>query len=334
MQNEIMENNKTELIIYESKNGDIKLDVSLKDETVWLTANQMALIFNRDEKVIRKHINNVFNDGELDKENNTQKMRVDGVKQFVSYYSLDVIISVGYRVKSLEGVRFRKWATERIKEYIIKGYTMDDERLKNLGGGKYFYELLNRIKDIRSSEKVLYRQVLDLYATAIDYNPKAEETIRFFKIVQNKFHYATHGNTAAEIIYNRADSNKPFMGLTNFKGELPSINDIEIAKNYLSEEELLMLNNLVSGYFDFAEFQALKHKPMRMKDYINQLDKILSSLDTKVLTNAGTVSHKEAIEKAKIEYQKYQIKELSPIEKEYLNSINKINQIAESLDKK
>ena len=334
MQNEIMENNKTELIIYESKNGDIKLDVSLKDETVWLTANQMALIFNRDEKVIRKHINNVFNDGELDKENNTQKMRVDGVKQFVSYYSLDVIISVGYRVKSLEGVRFRKWATERIKEYIIKGYTMDDERLKNLGGGKYFYELLNRIKDIRSSEKVLYRQVLDLYATAIDYNPKAEETIRFFKIVQNKFHYATHGNTAAEIIYNRADSNKPFMGLTNFKGELPSINDIEIAKNYLSEEELLMLNNLVSGYFDFAEFQALKHKPMRMKDYISQLDKILSSLDTKVLTNAGTVSHKEAIEKAKIEYQKYQIKELSPIEKEYLNSINKINQIAESLDKK
>lgn len=205
MQNETMENNKTELIIYQSKNGDIKLDVSLKDETVWLTANQMALIFNRDEKVIRKHINNVFNDGELDKENNTQKMRVDGVKQFVSYYSLDVIISVGYRVKSLEGVRFRKWATERIKEYIIKGYTMDDERLKNLGGGKYFYELLNRIKDIRSSEKVLYRQVLDLYATAIDYNPKAEETIRFFKIVQNKFHYATHGNTAAEIIYNRAD---------------------------------------------------------------------------------------------------------------------------------
>lgn len=334
MQNETMENNKTELIIYQSKNGDIKLDVSLKDETVWLTANQMALIFNRNEKVIRKHINNVFNDGELDKENNTQKMRVDGVKQFVSYYSLDVIISVGYRVKSLEGVRFRKWATERIKEYIIKGYTMDDERLKNLGGGKYFYELLNRIKDIRSSEKVLYRQVLDLYATAIDYNPKAEETIRFFKIVQNKFHYATHGNTAAEIIYNRADSNKPFMGLTNFKGELPSINDIEIAKNYLSEEELLMLNNLVSGYFDFAEFQALKHKPMRMKDYISQLDKILSSLDTKVLTNAGTVSHKEAIEKAKIEYQKYQIKELSPIEKEYLNSINKINQIAESLDKK
>lgn len=333
MKNEIIENSKTELIIYESKDGNVKLDVNLENETVWLTANQMSLIFNRDEKVIRKHINNVFDDGELDRENNTQKMRVDGVKQLVSYYNLDVIISVGYRVKSLEGVRFRKWATARIKEYIIKGYTMDDERLKNLGGGKYFYELLNRIKDIRSSEKVLYRQVLELYATAIDYNPNAEETIKFFKIVQNKFHFATHGNTAAEVIYNRADSNKPFMGLTNFKGELPSINDIEIAKNYLTEEELMMLNNLVSGYFDFAEFQAMKHKPMRMKDYINQLDKILNSLDANVLNNAGSISHKKAVEKAKLEYKKYQIKELNSIEKEYLNSINKINKITENINK-
>ena len=341
MQNEII--NKSELLIYESKEGNIKLDVNLENETVWLSLEQIARLFGRDKSVISRHIKNIFAEEELDKDEvvanfatTTKHGAIDGKTQthMVDYYNLDVAISVGYRVKSLEGLRFRKWATERIKEYIIKGYTMDDERLKNLGGGKYFYELLNRIKDIRSSEKVLYRQVLDLYATAIDYNPKAEETIRFFKIVQNKFHYATHGNTAAEIIYNRADSNKPFMGLTNFKGELPSINDIEIAKNYLSEEELLMLNNLVSGYFDFAEFQALKHKPMRMKDYISQLDKILSSLDTKVLTNAGTVSHKEAIEKAKIEYQKYQIKELSPIEKEYLNSINKINQIAESLDKK
>jgi len=196
MENKVLENNKTELVIYESQDGNIKLDVNLGNETVWLTANQMSLIFNRDEKVIRKHINNIFDDGELDRENNTQKMRVDGVKQLVSYYNLDVIISVGYRVKSLEGVRFRKWATARIKEYIIKGYTMDDERLKNLGGGKYFYELLNRIKDIRSSEKVLYRQVLDLYSTAIDYNPKAEETIKFFKMVQNKFHFAAHGLNA------------------------------------------------------------------------------------------------------------------------------------------
>lgn len=342
MKNDIIEN-KTELVIYESKDGNIKLDVNLENETVWLSLEQMTRLFGRDKSVISRHIKNIFSEGELDKDEvvanfatTTKHGAIDGKTQthMLDYYNLDVAISVGYRVKSLEGVRFRKWATERIKEYIIKGYTMDDERLKNLGGGKYFYELLNRIKDIRSSEKVLYRQVLDLYATAIDYNPKAEETIKFFKIVQNKFHYAAHGNTAAEIIYNRADSNKPFMGLTNFKGELPSINDIEFAKNYLSEEELLMLNNLVSGYFDFAEFQALKHKPMRMKDYISQLDKILSSLDTKVLTNAGTVSHKEAIEKAKIEYQKYQIKELSPIEKEYLNSINKINQIAESLDKK
>ena len=343
MQNETMENNKTELIIYESKNGDIKLDVNLENETVWLSLEQMSKLFGRDKSVISRHIRHVFEEGELEREKvvanfatTTKHGAIEGKTQthFVDYYNLDVVISVGYRVKSLEGVRFRKWATERIKEYIIKGYTMDDERLKNLGGGKYFYELLNRIKDIRSSEKVLYRQVLDLYATAIDYNPKAEETIKFFKMVQNKFHYATHGNTAAEIIYNRADSNKPFMGLTNFKGELPSINDIEIAKNYLSEEELLMLNNLVSGYFDFAEFQAMRHKPMRMKDYINQLDKILSSLDTKVLTNAGTVSHKEAIDKAKLEYQKYQIKELSPIEKEYLNSINSISKIVERLDKK
>lgn len=333
MINELIENNNSELVIYESKDGNIKLDVNLENETVWLTANQMALIFNRDEKVIRKHINNVFNDEELDVGNSTQKMRVDGVKQLVSYYNLDVIISVGYRVKSLEGVRFRKWATSRIKEYIIKGYTMDDERLKNLGGGKYFYELLNRIKDIRSSEKVLYRQVLDLYATAIDYNPKAEETIRFFKIVQNKFHFAAHGNTAAEVIYNRANANKPFMGLTNFKGEFPSINDIEIAKNYLTEGELMMLNNLVSGYFDFAEFQAMKHKPMRMQDYINQLDKILTSLDANVLMDSGKVSHNAAIEKAKIEYEKYQIKELSPIEKEYLESINKINEIVRDLNK-
>lgn len=333
MQNEVIKNTQTELIVYESVDGNIKLDVSLENETVWLTANQMALIFNRDEKVIRKHINNVFKEGELDRENNTQKMRVDGVKQPVSYYNLDVVISVGYRVKSLEGVRFRKWATARIKEYIIKGYTMDDERLKNLGGGKYFYELLNRIKDIRSSEKVLYRQLLDLYSTAIDYNPKALETIKFFKIVQNKFHYATHGNTAAEVIYNRADSSKPFMGLTNFKGEMPSINDIEVAKNYLTEDELLMLNNLVSGFFDFAEFQAMKHKPMRMKDYINQLDMILNSIDAKILVNAGNVTHESAINKAKLEYKKYQVKNLSPIEREYLNSINKINKIVDKLDK-
>ena len=239
MQNEIIENNKSELLIYESKDGNIKLDVDLENETVWLSLEQMTRLFGRDKSVISRHIKHVFEDGELDRNmvvanfaTTTKHGAIEGKTQThsVDYYNLDVVISVGYRVKSLEGVRFRKWATARIKEYIIKGYTMDDERLKNLGGGKYFYELLNRIKDIRSSEKVLYRQVLDLYATAIDYNPKAEETIKFFKIVQNKFHYAAHGNTATEVIYKRADSNKPFMGLTNFKGELPSINDIETAK--------------------------------------------------------------------------------------------------------
>ena len=340
MQKEIIKNNKTELIIYEAKDGNVKLDVNLENETVWLSLEQMTKLFGRDKSVISRHINNIFAEGELEKNNSTvanfatvQKEGVREITRNIDYYSLDVIISVGYRVKSLEGVRFRKWATERIKEYIIKGYTMDDERLKNLGGGKYFYELLNRIKDIRSSEKVLYRQILDLYATAIDYNPNAEETIKFFKIVQNKFHYAVHGNTAAEVIYNRASSNKPFMGLTNFKGELPSINDIEIAKNYLTEEELIMLNNLVAGYFDFAEFQAMKHKPMKMIDYINQLDKILNSLEVDVLTNTGHISHKVAIDKAKNEYQKYELKEISSIEREYLKSINELNQITKDLNK-
>ena len=261
MKDGVIEKNNSELIIYESNDGNVRLDVNLEDETVWLSLEQMAKLFGRDKSVISRHIKNIFSEEELKKDQvvakfatTTKHGAIEGKKQthLVDYYNLDVIISVGYRVKSLEGVRFRKWATARIKEYMIKGYTMDDERLKNLGGGKYFYELLNRIKDIRSSEKVLYRQVLDLYATAIDYNPKAEETIKFFKIVQNKFHYATHGNTAAEVIYNRADSDKPFMGLTNFKGELPSINDIDIAKNYLTEEELMMLNNLVSGYSNFA----------------------------------------------------------------------------------
>ncbi len=343
MENEVIENNKSELVIYESNDGSIKLDVNLENETVWLSLEQMSKLFGRDKSVISRHIKNIFSDEELIRNEvvanfatTTKHGAIKGKSQthLVDYYNLDVVISVGYRVKSLEGVRFRKWATARIKEYIIKGYAMDDDRLKNLGGGKYFYELLNRIKDIRSSEKVLYRQVLDLYATAIDYNPKAEETIKFFKIVQNKFHFAAHGNTAAEVIYKRADADKPFMGLTNFKGELPSINDIEIAKNYLTEEELLMLNNLVSGYFDFAEFQAMKHKPMRMKDYISQLDKILSSLDARVLKSARKISHKDAMEKAKIEYKKYQMKELSSIEREYLNSIKEIKEFAEEINKR
>ena len=334
-----MQKKENNILIYQDEDGITKVSVKFSDEDIWLNKYEIAEIYKTTRQNIEQHINNIYKDEEL-KKNSTCKnflqVRTEGnrqVKRNIDHYNLDMIIALGYRVQSQVATRFRAWATQRLHEYIQKGFTMDDERLKGNGGGNYWKELLARIKDIRSSEKVLYRQVLDLYATAIDYNPKAAETIKFFKMVQNKFHYAAHGNTAAEVIYNRADSNKPFMGLTSFKGELPSINDIEIAKNYLTEEELKMLNNLVSGYFDFAEFQAMKHKTMRMKDYINQLDKILNSLNAEVLTNPGKISHKKAMEKAKIEYEKYQIKELTPIEKEYLNSINKLNQIAESLDK-
>ena len=243
-----------------------------------------------------------------------------------------MIISLGYRIKSKIATNFRKWATERLKEYMIKGFALDDERLKGTGGGNYWKELLARIKDIRSSEKMLYRQVLDLYATAVDYNPKDSKSIDFFKIVQNKLHYATHGHTASEVIYERADSNKPFMGLTTFSGDLPIMSDVVIAKNYLSKEELKILNNLVSGYFDFAEIQAIRHNPMYMLDYIKQLDLILSSTGEKILVGAGAISHQKAIEKAKEEYRKYQVKTISPVEKEYLESLKKIsNQIEEKI---
>ena len=245
-----------------------------------------------------------------------------------------MIISLGYRIKSKIATNFRKWATERLKEYMIKGFTMDDERLKGNGGGNYWKELLARIKDIRSSEKVMYRQVLDLYATAVDYNPQDEKSIEFFKIVQNKLHYATHGNTAPEVIYERANAEEPFMGLTTFKGEIPVLSDVVIAKNYLNEEELKVLSNLVSGYFDFAEIQAIRHNPMYMKDYIKQLDMILSSTGEKILVGSGSVSHKQAIEKAKSEYKKYQVKTISPVEREYLKSLKQISSEIEKKDKK
>ena len=272
-----MENqSKGEIIMYRTEDGLTEIQTTLVDDTVWLTANQMAELFDKDETTLRKHINNVFKEGELLRENNTQKMRVVGVKQPVAFYSLDVIISVGYRVKSLRGTQFRIWANGILKEYLKKGFAMDDERLKNLGGGNYWRELLDRIRDIRSSEKVMYRQVLDLYATSVDYTPNSPETLRFFKIVQNKLHYAAHGHTAAEVVYQRADADKPFMGMTSFKGDHPTLQEVGIAKNYLTEEELKVLNNLVSGYFDFAEIQAIRHIPMYMKDYIQQLDNILS----------------------------------------------------------
>ena len=322
------EENRGEIIMYQTEDGLTEIQTTLVDDTVWLTANQMAELFCKDETTLRKHINNVFKEGELTRENNTQKMRVVGVKQPVAFYSLDVIISVGYRVKSLRGTQFRIWANGILKEYLKKGFALDDERLKNLGGGNYWKELLDRIRDIRSSEKVMYRQVLDLYATSVDYDPRSTESVKFFKIVQNKLHYAAHGHTAAEVIYQRADAEKPFMGLTSFKGDHPTLQEAGIAKNYLSEEELKVLNNLVSGYFDFAEIQAIRHNPMYMSDYIQQLDNILSSMGEQKLVGSGSVSHAQAMEKAREEYKKYQVKTLSPVEEDYLCTIKALEKEA------
>lgn len=319
------------IIIYQSDDGATKIDVKLENETVWLSQQQMALLFKTSRTNIVEHINNIYLEGELDKSStcqNFRQVRKEGnreVSREIPFYNLDMIISLGYRIKSKIATSFRKWATERLKEYMIKGFTLDDERLKGNGGGNYWKELLARIKDIRSSEKVLYRQVLDLYATAVDYNPKDEKSIEFFKIVQNKLHFATHGHTASEVIYERADSEKPFMGLTTFSGDIPVMSDVVIAKNYLTEEELRILNNLVSGYFDFAEIQAIRHKQMYMEDYIKQLDLILSTTGEKKLIGAGTISHDEAIKKAKSEYRKYQVKEISPVEKEYLETLKDIS---------
>lgn len=316
-----------EIIIYQTEDGLTKINVNMKNDTVWLSIDQMAELFQRDNSVIGKHVRNIFKEGELKKEAVWAKFAytaTDGKEYKVDYYNLDVIISVGYRVKSLRGTQFRIWANTVLKEYIIKGFAIDDERLKGNAGGNYWKELLERIRDIRSSEKVLYRQVLDLYATSVDYNPHSEESLQFFKIVQNKLHYAAHGHTAAEVIYERANADKPFMGLTSFSGELPALKDIGIAKNYLKEEELKILNNLVSGYFDIAEINAIEHKPMYMNDYVEQLDKVLSSGNREILDGPGKISHESAIKKAKEEYRKYQDMTLSPVEKEYLSSIRGI----------
>ncbi|SDY47878.1 virulence RhuM family protein [Lachnobacterium bovis] len=319
--------NYGEIIIYQTEDGLTKLDVKMEDETVWLTQQQMAELFQTSRTNVVDHIKNIYKEDELDESSTCRKfrqVRMEGNRQVtreLPFYNLDMIISLGYRVKSSTATHFRKWATQRLKEYIIKGFTIDDERLKGNGGGNYWKELLDRIRDIRSSEKVLYRQVLDLYATSVDYNPKSDESIQFFKIVQNKLHYAAHGHTAAEVIYERADANKPFMGLTSFSGELPALKDIGVAKNYLKEDELKILNNLVSGYFDLAEINAIEHKPMYMIDYVEQLDSILTSGNRKLLEDSGKVSHDEAIKKAKAEYRKYQEITLSPVEEEYLKSV-------------
>lgn len=327
-----MDNN---IIIFKTEDEQIKVDVRFYDESVWLTIDQMAALFERDKSTISRHIKNVYSDKELLPEATVAKfatVQIEGdreVERNLDYYNLDVIISVGYRVKSLRGTQFRQWATKRLNEYIRKGFTMDDERLKNLGGGGYWKELLERIRDIRASEKVFYRQVLDIYATSIDYDPKAEISIEFFKKVQNKIHYAVHGQTSAEVIYNRADSEKEFMGLTSFKGNRPHLSDAVVAKNYLDEKELRSLGQIVSGYLDFAERQAEREEAMTMKDWAEHLDRILTMSGEQLLIGAGSISHSQAVNKATEEYKKYQSRTLSEVEKDYLDTIRKIEDKAE-----
>ena len=319
-----------EMLLYQDENGSTQIEVRLENENVWLTQAQLVTLYQSSKANVSEHIKHIFEEGELEEMATVRKFRTvqkEGSREVtreVVHYNLDLIISLGYRIKSHIATKFRIWATQRLKEYIIKGFVIDDNRLKQNAGGNYWYELLNRIRDIRSSEKVLYRQVLDLYATSVDYDPRTPESITFFKIIQNKLHYAAHGHTAAEVIYERADSDKPFMGLTVFAGDHPSLKEVVIAKNYLTEEELKVLNNLVSGYFDFAEIQAMKRKPMYMADYIKQLDNILSATGEKVLQNAGRVSHQEAIEKATTEFKKYQVKTLSAVEEDYLRTLKSL----------
>jgi len=328
----VPDENQGDIVIYQTEDGDTKIDVRFVDETVWLTQQQMAELFQSSRTNIVEHIQHIYEEGELDEASTCRKfrqVRTEGNRQVareIPYYNLDMIISLGYRVKSMIATNFRRWATERLKEYMVKGFTMDDERLKNLGGGNYWKELLDRIRDIRSSEKVMYRQVLDLYATSVDYDPKSSESVAFFKMVQNKLHFAAHGHTAAEVIYERADADKPFMGLTAFSGDFPTAKDIGIAKNYLSEEELRILNGIVSGYFDFAEVQAMR--PMHMSDYVEHLDRILSSTGEQVLIGAGKVSHKQAMDKANREYQRFLVQNLSPVEKAYLQTIKEVEKTA------
>lgn len=327
-------NHSGEILIYQTEDGQTKIDVRIENDTVWLTQGEMAELFQKDRTVITKHINNIFKEGELFELGNVQFLHFPNSDKPVKCYSLDVIISVGYRVKSHRGTQFRIWATQRLKEYIIKGFTMNDDLLKQAGGGNYFDELLARIRDIRSSEKVFYRKVLEIYATSIDYDPRAEMTQRFFKTVQNKMHYAAHGKTAAEVIYERADADKPFMGLTSWTGLAPKKADVESAKNYLTEEEIDTLNRIVSMYLDFAELQAKNRKPMYMADWLKKLDEFLKISDRDILTHAGTISHEVAKMKANPELAKYRERtknELSPVEQHFLASIE---QAAKKLEKK
>ena len=331
-----IDKSKGEILIYKTDDGNTKIDVIMVDGTVWLSQAQLCELYQSSKSNISEHIKNIFIDGELQADSVVRKFRTtakDGKNYNVLHYNLDMIISLGYKVKSKVGTKFRIWATQRLKEYLVKGFTMDDERLKNLGGGTYWKELLDRIRDIRSSEKVFYRQVLDLFATSIDYDKKSEDAKYFFTTIQNKMHYAIHKNTASELIYKRVSSEKKFMSLTNFKGDLPTLREAEIAKNYLTEKELKSLNALVSGYLDFAQRQAEKEIPMTMKDWINHVDRILQATGENLLEGNGKISHGQMEEKVKDEFKKYRQKTLSQVEKDYIEEIKSIEKKAKNGDK-
>ena len=322
--------NNSKMIIYTTEDSLVKIETTFNDETVWLSLDQMSSLFQRDKSTISRHIKNIFDEGELIKESvvaNFATTASDGKTYHVDYYNLDVIISVGYRVKSKRGVQFRIWATNLIKEYMKKGFVLDDDRLKELGGGGYFKELLERIRDIRASEKVFYRQILEIYATSIDYDPTADVSIQFFKKVQNKIHYAIHGETAAEVIYHRVDAEKEFMGLTTFAGNQPTLREAKIAKNYLNEKELKAMGQLVSGYLDFAERQAQREQVMTMEDWVKHLDNILTVTGEQLLVGNGSVSHQQAMEKAETEYKKYKARTLSDVERDYLDAIKELENL-------
>lgn len=325
--------NNSKMIIYTTEDGLVKIETTFNSETVWLSLEQMSSLFQRDKSTISRHIKNIFDEGELIREAtvvNFATVQTEGDRQVernIEYYNLDVIISVGYRVKSKRGVQFRIWATNLIKEYMKKGFVLDDERLKELGGGGYFKELLERIRDIRASEKVFYRQILEIYATSIDYDPTADVSIQFFKKVQNKIHYAIHGETAAEVIYHRADAEKEFMGLTTFFGNQPTLKEAKIAKNYLNEKELKAMGQLVSGYLDFAERQAEREQVMTMEDWVKHLDNILTVTGEELLIGNGSISHTQAMKKAETEYKKYKAKTLSDVERDYLDAIKELENL-------
>ena len=328
-----------ERILYQTKDGNTHIEVKLQDETVWLSQKLMAELFQVTVPTINEHIKTIYNDGELEAGATIRKfliVQTEGsrqVKRSVDYYNLDMIISVGYRVNSMRGTQFRIWATQRLREYIIKGFTLDDERLKQAGGGTFFDELLERIRDIRSSEKVFWRKVLDIYATSIDYNPDTDVSQQFFTVVQNKMHWAAHGHTAAEIIYGRADAAKPNMGMTAWSGEKPRKTDAGIAKNYLNEKELNILNRIVSMYLDFAELQAMNRKPMYMRDWILKLDDFLKFNKRDILTHTGKISHDKALEKAHAEYEQYRkdhLNDPSPVERQFLEAVKEIKKLEKS----